>query len=74
MKEILHISDFETLMVYIGLIGTVEGVKNSVSAKNMNSELARELWSLGALPFAKVFDLMDQHIEQQLSATKNRRI
>jgi amidase len=64
MKDVFHIKGFETSMAYVGWIDTFEGVKDPMNAKNVDSELSRELWSLGAIPIAKVFDLIDRHIEQ----------
>ena len=41
-------------MAYIGWIGTFEGQKGTGKEKRFESELVRELYSLGAIPIAKV--------------------
>jgi hypothetical protein len=41
-------------MAFVGWIGTFEGKKGTGKEKNTESELIRELYSLGAIPIGKV--------------------
>lgn len=41
-------------MAYVGWIGTFEGEKGTGKEKNTESELIKELYSLGAIPIGKV--------------------
>jgi amidase len=41
-------------MAYVGWIGTFEGLKGTGKEKVVESELVKELLSLGAVPMAKV--------------------
>lgn len=45
-------------MVYVGWIGTFEGVKGTGKEKVFESELVREFRSLGAIPIAKVCTML----------------
>ena len=54
MKDQFHVKGTETSMAYIGWIGTFEGRKGTGKEKVFESELVRELHSLGAIPIAKV--------------------
>lgn len=54
MKDQFHVKGMETSMAYIGWIGTFEGRKGTGKEKVFESELVRELHSLGAIPIAKV--------------------
>lgn len=53
MKDQFHVKGMETSMAYIGWIGTFEGRKGTGKEKVFESELVRELHSLGAIPIAK---------------------
>ena len=54
MKDQFHIKGVETTMAYVGWIGTFEGRKGTGKEKVVESELVRELYSLGAIPIVKV--------------------
>ena len=54
LKDQFHVKGMETSMAYIGWIGTFEGRKGTGKEKVFESELVRELHSLGAIPIAKV--------------------
>lgn len=53
-KDQFHVKDVETTMAYVGWIGTFEGLKGTGKEKFVESELVKELLSLGAVPMAKV--------------------
>ncbi|KAF8846807.1 amidase [Acephala macrosclerotiorum] len=53
LKDQFHIKGLETSMAYVGWIGTFEGEKGTGKEKNTESELIRELYSLGAIPIGK---------------------
>ena len=44
----------ETTMGYVGWIDTFEGEKGSGKERRFESQIVRDLRSLGAIPFAKV--------------------
>ena len=54
MKDQFHIKGAETTMAYVGWIGTFEGRKGTGKERVVESELVRELYSLGAIPIVKV--------------------
>ncbi len=54
MKDQLHIKGLDTSMAYVGWIGTFEGKKGTGKERHVESELVRELHSLGAIPLGKV--------------------
>lgn len=58
MKDQWHIKGLGTSMAYVGWIDTFEGHRGTGKEKNFESELIRELYSLGAIPIAKVGDVM----------------
>lgn len=58
LKDQFHIKGFETTMVYVGWIGTFEGVKGTGKEKVFESELVGEFRSLGAIPIAKVCTML----------------
>ncbi|PVH73421.1 amidase [Cadophora sp. DSE1049] len=53
LKDQFHIKGLETSMAFVGWIGTFEGKKGTRKEKNTESELIRELYSLGAIPIGK---------------------
>lgn len=53
-KDQFHVSGMETTMGYVGWVGTFEGTKDNTLARRVESELVRQLVSLGAVPIAKV--------------------
>ncbi|KAK4171361.1 Acetamidase [Triangularia setosa] len=53
MKDQFHIKGLETSMAYVSWIGTFEGKKGIGKEKHVESELVRELYSLGAVPIGK---------------------
>lgn len=54
LKDRFHVQGMETTMGYVGWIGTFEGRKGTAKEKVFESELVRELRSLGAIVIAKV--------------------
>ena len=55
MKDQFHIKGLETTMAYVGWIDTFEGQQHTGLERKFQSELAKELELLGAIPIAKVF-------------------
>ncbi|KAL8409425.1 hypothetical protein RB594_007744 [Gaeumannomyces avenae] len=53
LKDQFHIKGLETSAAYVGWIGTFEGKKGTGKEKHFESELVRELKSLGAVPIGK---------------------
>ncbi|KAJ5278838.1 hypothetical protein N7478_004210 [Penicillium angulare] len=53
LKDQFHIKSVETTMGYIGWIGTFEGQRDDPRYKSEESELTRELRSLGAVLYCK---------------------
>ncbi|PMB68511.1 Acetamidase [Beauveria bassiana] len=53
LKDHFHIKGLETSFGYVGWIGTFEGIKGTDKEKNVDSELIRQLVSVGAVPIAK---------------------
>ncbi|KAF2097696.1 amidase [Rhizodiscina lignyota] len=53
LKDQFHVKGVETTMGYVGWIGTFEGHKGTGKERIIESELVRELRSLGAVPIAK---------------------
>ncbi|PLB55430.1 amidase [Aspergillus steynii IBT 23096] len=53
LKDQFHVKGVETTMGYVGWIGTFQGQKNDPRSKVFESELVRELRSLGAVLFCK---------------------
>ncbi|KXX74804.1 Acetamidase [Madurella mycetomatis] len=53
LKDQFHVKGLETSMAFVGWIGTFEGKKGTGKEKNVESELVRELRSLGAVPIGK---------------------
>lgn len=62
MKDQWHIKGLDTSMAYVGWIGTFQGHRDTGKYKNFESELVRELYSLGAIPIAKVSNLAPTHL------------
>ena len=53
LKDQFHVRDVETSMGYVGWIGTFQGQKGSGKEKKFESEMVRELRSLGATLYCK---------------------
>ncbi|KAK5449840.1 hypothetical protein LTS15_008412 [Exophiala xenobiotica] len=53
MKDQFHIKGLDTSMAFVGWIGTFEGKKGTGKERHVESELVRELHSLGAIPLGK---------------------
>ncbi|KAM3503978.1 hypothetical protein MY10362_003846 [Beauveria mimosiformis] len=53
LKDHFHIKGLETSFGYVGWIDTFEGIKGTGKEKNVESELIRQLVSVGAVPIAK---------------------
>lgn len=54
MKDQFHIKSLATSMGFVGWINTFEGKTGTGKEKNVESEIVRELLSLGAVPIGKV--------------------
>ena len=53
LKDQFHVKDVETHMGYVGWIGTFQGEKGTDKEKKFESEMVRELRSLGAVLYVK---------------------
>jgi amidase len=53
LKDQFHVKDVETTMGYVGWIGTFQGKKNDARSRVYESEMVRELRSLGAVLYVK---------------------
>ncbi|CAG8961864.1 hypothetical protein HYFRA_00013664 [Hymenoscyphus fraxineus] len=53
LKDQFHVKEVETTMGYVGWIGTFEGTKGTGKEKTFESEMVKELRSLGAILFCK---------------------
>ncbi|GES63555.1 general amidase GmdA [Aspergillus terreus] len=53
LKDQFHVKGVETTMGYVGWIGTFQGIKNDPRRAIFESELVRELRSLGAVLYCK---------------------
>lgn len=53
LKDQFHVKGVETTMGYVGWIGTFEGQKGTGREKNFESEMVRELRTLGAILYCK---------------------
>ncbi|KAK4033688.1 amidase signature domain-containing protein [Parachaetomium inaequale] len=53
LKDQFHVKSLETSMGFVGWIGTFEGKKGTGKEKKLESQVIRELWSLGAIPIGK---------------------
>ena len=72
LKDQFHIKGLGTSMGFVGWIGTFEGKKDTGKEKNVESEVVRELWSLGAVPIGKAgFPSNTARVDSML--TKRRR-
>jgi len=54
LKDLFHVKGLETSMGFVSWIGEFEGEGGTGKERNFESELVRELWSLGAVPIGKV--------------------
>ena len=62
MNDQWQIKGLNTSMAYVGWIGTFQGHKDTGKYKFCESELVRELYSLGVIPIAKVSNLVPMHL------------
>ena len=53
LKDQFHVKGVETHMGYVGWIGTFQGKKGTGKEKNFDSEMVKELKSLGAILYVK---------------------
>ncbi|KAI5918985.1 amidase signature domain-containing protein [Camillea tinctor] len=53
LKDQFHVKGLETSMAYVSWIGTFEGQSNTGKEKNFESQIVKELYSLGAIPIGK---------------------
>ena len=60
LKDQFHIEGLETSMAYIGWIGTFEGVQGTGKERHFESELIKDLNTLGAVPIGKVSVSMEE--------------
>ncbi|KAJ4152800.1 hypothetical protein LMH87_009320 [Akanthomyces muscarius] len=67
LKDHFHIKGLETSFGYVEWIGTFQGKKGTGKEKNVESELIRQLISVGAVPIAKI-TLMSYLLEGPLGA------
>ncbi|KAI0602177.1 amidase signature domain-containing protein [Biscogniauxia sp. FL1348] len=53
LKDQFHVKGLETSMAYVSWIGTFEGKSNTGNERNFESQIVKELYSLGAIPIGK---------------------
>ena len=54
LKDQFHVEGYDTTMGYVGWIGTYEGDTSPTKVHEVNSQLVKELLSLGAVLYCKV--------------------
>lgn len=54
LKDQFHVRDYDTTMGYVGWTNTYEGDKDSPKVHNVDSQIVKELLSLGAVLHCKV--------------------
>ena len=54
LKDQFHVKGYDTTMGYVGWIGTYEGSKDPTRVHNVDSQIVKELLSLGAVLYCKV--------------------
>ena len=54
LKDQFHVEGYDTTMGYVGWIGTYEGDKDSAKVHKVDSQIVKELLSLGAVLYCKV--------------------
>lgn len=54
LKDQFHVEGYDTTMGYVGWIGTYEGDTSPTKAHRVNSQVVKELLSLGAVLYCKV--------------------
>lgn len=54
LKDQFHVEGYDTTMGYVGWIGTYEGDTSPTKVHKVNSQLVKELLSLGAVLYCKV--------------------
>lgn len=54
LKDQFHVKGYDTTMGYVGWIDTYEGDKDSAKVHNVDSQIVKELLSLGAVLYCKV--------------------
>jgi amidase len=57
LKDQFHVKDTDTTMGYVGWIGTYEGEKDLSKVHKVESQIVKELLSLGAVLYCKVVPL-----------------
>lgn len=53
LKDQFHVAGYDTTMGYVGWIGTYEGSRDPTKVHKVNSQIVKELLSLGAVLFCK---------------------
>ncbi|KAK4695723.1 hypothetical protein P7C71_g2079, partial [Lecanoromycetidae sp. Uapishka_2] len=56
LKDQFHVKGYDTTMGYVGWIDTFEGYKDPAKVHKVNSQIVKELLSLGAVLYCKVVD------------------
>ena len=54
LKDQFHVKGYDTTMGYVGWIGTYEGSKDPAKIHKVDSQIVKELLSLGAVLYCKV--------------------
>lgn len=54
LKDQFHVKGHDTTMGYVGWINTYEGDRDPAKVHNVNSQIVKELLSLGAVLYCKV--------------------
>ena len=54
LKDQFHVKGYDTTMGYVGWIGTYEGSKDPAKVHKVDSQIVKELLSLGAVLYCKV--------------------
>ena len=62
MNDQWQIKGLNTSMAYIGWIGIFQGPKDTGKYKLFEIEIVRELYSLGAIPIAKLSNFVPMHL------------
>ena len=69
LKDQFHVKGLDTSMAFVGWIGAFEGKTGTGKERNVESELVRELCSLGAVPIGKVRRLCYRNLWMVLQLT-----
>ena len=54
LKDQFHVKGYDTTMGYVGWIDTYEGSQDPAKVHNIDSQIVKELLSLGAVLYCKV--------------------